>query len=374
MRVCMLVTNSLRKDPRVQREAFSAYKDGFETIVIGCNDDNYSQEFLNSLPYKTSIVKGLSMSSRNKFIRMLSGSIGMFLINRALYKECLKFKPDVVHANDLDTLMAAYWVSKKNHCRVIYDSHELFVDQPYFNNKKLIKKILTFIEKHIIKRINNVVSVSNAAADFLEKKYNIARPTVVTNCSVFVPKEKLLTKSENFEVLYHGIISSYRGYEEFIQSAKYTMAEVVHVIRGYGPLKDYLIEYSNSNKLIEKVRFDDPVEISELIPQASKSSVGVVLTVPISNNYKYTVSNKIFEYVQARIPVILSDTPEHKYLNDKYRLGIIVESVSPKLIAEAINKFFMDKDFYIYYKNKLEEASKELCWEIEVKKLLRLYK
>ncbi|MPN37995.1 hypothetical protein SDC9_185517 [bioreactor metagenome] len=116
------------------------------------------------------------------------------------------------------------------------------------------------------------------------------------------------------------------------------------------------------------------MEISELIPQASKSSVGVVLTVPISNNYKYTVSNKIFEYVQARIPVILSDTPEHKYLNDKYRLGIIVESVSPKLIAEAINKFFMDKDFYIYYKNKLEEASKELCWEIEVKKLLRLYK
>ena len=56
IRICMLVTNPLIKDPRVQRELNSAQQSGFEVIFIGSQNEFYNKEFLNKLPFITDII------------------------------------------------------------------------------------------------------------------------------------------------------------------------------------------------------------------------------------------------------------------------------------------------------------------------------
>lgn len=372
MKICMLVTNSLKKDPRVQREAETAYAAGFDVTVIGCDDSNYDEEFINSRPYNVWIYR-LDMKYRASLKRDWMKLMRMWLPIYNLYKKCLELKPDVIHANDFDTLPAAFFAAKRLKCAVVYDSHEIYSGQPQLVGRKIIKRAIEKIEGYMIKRVDEVLSVSNAAAEVLSDMYGIATPTVITNTSFKVESAQLPEKNDGFEVVYQGIMSAHRGYEEFVQSASLVDENIRMIIRGFGPIEKKLRETVKANGLEDKVKFAEPVEVKELIPMAARSCVGVVLTVPVSDNFKYTVSNKIFEYVQARIPVILSDVPEHRYINDKYNIGIVVDEVTPEKIAEAINTLYRDKEKYEMFKKNVVAAAEQLCWENEGKRLVNAY-
>lgn len=372
MKICMLVTNSIKKDPRVRREAESASaNEDNEVVVIGCNDPNYDSFFCENQKYAIRIYDlpikyKLKLHSRiNKAKRMVYPVFGM-------YKICLAERPDVVHANDFDTLPIAVMVKKKTKCKVVYDSHEIYTEQPSLKKYPLIKKVLKCIEARLIKKADYVISVSHAASKELGRMYGIQPPTVVTNCSKYYHKENLPPKNDRFEVIYHGIVNANRGYEEFAEAGAFVDDGVYLVVRGMGER----IEYINSiirEKGLNNARIDDPVEIPELIPCAAMSMVGVVLTKPVSANYKYTVSNKIFEYIQARIPVIMSDVPEHRYLNERYQIGIIIKNVEAREIADAVNKLYRNEQLYNTLCENVDAAARRLCWEKEYMKLEEIY-
>ncbi|MBR5478623.1 MAG: glycosyltransferase [Clostridia bacterium] len=372
MKVCMLVTNSLKKDPRVRREADTAHAAGLDVTVLGCYDKNLDEEFLESTPYKNWIYmldgkyRGKLKSNFKKFLRM-------YLPLYNMYKKCLELKPDVIHANDFDTLPAAYFAAKKLKCAVVYDCHEIYSRQPQLEKRAIIRKVLEKIEGYMVKRIDAMLSVSNAAADVFVSMYGIKKPTVVTNTSFKVEKSNLPSKNDGFEVVYHGVIVEYRGYEEFTEAAEKIDDNVKMVIRGFGPAKEKIMKIAEEKGLCDRIEFAPAVEIKDLIPEAARSHVGAVLTVPVSDNFKYTVSNKIFEYIQARIPVILSDVPEHRYINDKYNVGIILDDVTPENIAKAINELYENKELYNTLCANVEKAAEELCWENEGKILVGVY-
>ncbi len=372
MKICMLVTNSLVKDPRVQREALYASSRGHEVIVLGVWDDNYSESFYSSLPYKV-IICPINAKYREK-LYSLSDKIKRFIIPiKELYKACIILKPDVIHANDFDTLPAAYLAARKiKNCHVHYDSHEIYSGNPILLKHPIIRWTLLSMERFITKRIDSMSSVSNAAAMKLSDLLRIQKPTVVTNCSYYYDKKDLPRKDSFFSVLYQGRITPFRGYEEFVLAAGELPCEIKLIVRGYGETKEVLKKICADNNF-KKVEFPESVSIAELIPSAAKTSVGVVLTKPVSDNYKYTVSNKVFECIQARIPVILSDVPEHRYLNETYHIGIVVDDVTPQKIAEAILKMYNDHDFYDECLHNVDIAASILCWEKEGEKLIDCY-
>ena len=101
--------------------------------------------------------------------------------------------------------------------------------------------------------------------------------------------------------------------------------------------------------------------------------MGAVLTKPANLNFLLTVSNKIFEYISAGIPVLLSGVPEHCYLNEKYGAGVILEDVTPEKIAEAINKVYRDRNAYSALCEGVSVMEKEMTWEKESEKLIQIY-
>ncbi|KDP49036.1 glycosyltransferase, group 1 family protein [Staphylococcus aureus subsp. aureus CO-98] len=168
------------------------------------------------------------------------------------------------------------------------------------------------------------------------------------------------------EVVYQGQIVANRGYEEFVKASTEQFKESpMYIVRGFGPLEEeirQLIKETNAN-----AKLDNPVEIRELVDKLTESEVGVVLTKPISINFEYTVSNKIFECIHAGLPVILSPVKEHYYLNEKYDFGIVIDEVTPKKIAEAVQSLIDNKNLYDRLRKNAIEASKILNWQNESK-------
>jgi glycosyltransferase involved in cell wall biosynthesis len=368
--ICMLVTNSLKKDPRVQREAQAACNAGFQVTVVGLEDNFYDNKFVKSMPYNVDIIilGRMFLTTTNIFLRLfrMIFRFWSFVFKTASYKPC------IIHCNDLNTLLQGWIASLVCGAKLIYDSHE--VNTPIGQTRLTLReKGDSFKERFLIYKAVKVLSVSNAAAKLIGDYYKIA-PVVVTNCSYRVPIDYNKKKDDEFfNVLYHGIISANRGYEEFVLSGKSVPQNVRLILRGYGPLEIALRKLTSENDLDNKVIFAPPVDIKDLIPKASESQVGVVFTKPVNPNFKYTVGNKVFEYINAGIPVILSDVPEHQYLINKFGFGLIVDDVSSEKIAAAICELVNDKEKYDRMRKNAIDASKIMCWENESKKLINIY-
>ena len=103
---------------------------------------------------------------------------------------------------------------------------------------------------------------------------------------------------------------------------------------------------------------------------ASRSHVGVAITEPICLNFELSVSNKLFEYASAGLPVIMSDIPEHRYLNEKYGFGIVLPDNKPETFAQAVIRLYKDKEFYSRCAENARRLSEEVNWENEFGKLI----
>ena len=370
MKLCIIVSNSLIKDPRVIKQIRCAMDTGIDVYFIGFKTKFYNKEFLDSVGCNFYIV--------DTFIGKLNSTIKKILRKFHHYyipiKHIIKIKPDIIHANDFDTLIQAYIGSRIVGAQVIYDSHEVCAENIGIADKKIHKKILIIIERFIIRRIYAMVSVSNAAAAYFSELYKIKTPVVITNVPYRSEINFAKVKDATiFEVLYQGLMIRGRGYEEFVKSGEFIDDDIKLIIRGYGFIEDDLRTIILENSLENKVRFDGPVEIKDIVLKASHSHLGVVLTQPININFKLTVSNKIFEYIQAGLPVLMSDIPEHRYLNKKFDFGIILSDFSPKGIAKSINDLVSDKEEYYRLRNNAIIAAETLCWENESVKLIELY-
>ncbi|GAA1712412.1 glycosyltransferase [Brachybacterium phenoliresistens] len=97
----------------------------------------------------------------------------------------------------------------------------------------------------------------------------------------------------------------------------------------------------------EVVRVLDPVPYEELVETLAGYDVGVFSIPPVSFNYTWTLPNKIFDFVQARLAIVVSPSPEMARLVREWDLGEVaddfdadalartLEALTPQRIAEA---------------------------------------
>lgn len=368
MKVCDVVLNTVWYDPRVRKQLAEYKRNGIELTCVGFKDARLDEEKISAMPYDVVIAR-----LDKKYDKRLTSRVQLLLRDfncvKHLKKAIIAQKPDVIHANDLNTLAACCQAAKKLKCKVVYDSHEICVEN--HNMKGVYKKLNALCEKVYIKRIDKMVCVSHAAADYFEKKYGIEKPMVITNCSLKSEKAVAGKKNEGFEILNHGQYYAGRGYDILVESLPLLKdyPEIKIALRGFGVMEDELRQRAKELG-DENIIFYPPVLVNELIPYASGSAVGVAITENTCLNFELSVSNKIFEYTAAGLPVIMSDIPEHRYLNEKYSFGIILEENTPECFAKAVIRLYEDKAFYKACTENANKLSEEVNWENEFSRLI----
>ena len=368
MRVCVVVLNSVWYDPRVRKQIASYMENGIELSCVGYKCERYDKEKVALIPCPTTIVENNSKYAGKQYspVKKLMRERDK---DNAIFEAIVRYRPDVIHANDLNTLVPCVNAAKKLKCRVIYDSHEICVENHYMTG--LYKKYAALSEWYYIKKIDKMVCVSNAAAEYFKDKYHIERPMVVTNCSL--RSEQILSdeKNKGFEVLNHGQFYEGRGYDLMVESIPLLKdyPEIKLAVRGFGKLEEEL--RSRAAELGgENFIFYPKVLVQELIPSASRSCVGVAITEAICLNFELSVSNKLFEYASAGLPVIMSNIPEHRYLNEKYGFGIVIPENTPEAFAKAVIELYTNKELYEKCARNAKILSDEINWENEFSKLI----
>ena len=372
MKVCDVVLNSVWYDPRVRKQIIEYKNQGVEVSCVGYRCNRFDEEQIKKIPAPVSIVS-IDKKYDGKQKGIIRKVIREIKKKRVVKEAIIACAPDVIHANDLNALIPAYAASRKLKCRLVYDSHEINTDNYTGKKNRSLWVYYHAMESRLVHKVDLMVSVSHAASDYFAKEYHIQKPMVITNCAlasenVSQPAEK----NEGFEVLNHGGFYAGRGYDLMVEAAPLLKEypEIRLALRGFGSIENQLHKRAEDLNATNVV-FYPKVKVEELIPLAAGSMVGVAITEPVCLNFKLSVSNKLFEYAAAGLPVIMSDIPEHRYLNEKFQFGLILPDNSPQSLADAVLRLYQNSELYQQLAENSKRMSQELNWENEFARLIR---
>ena len=360
-KIIVSVINDLATDQRVDKVCNWLVSQDFEVTLVG-------RKLKNSPDLKRKYT--------TKRFKLLFNKGFLFYAeyNLRLFFYLLFQKKDFLLSNDLDTLLVNYMVSKTQQTKLIYDSHELFTEVPELINRPKTQKIWLKLEQFILPKLKNCYTVCDSIADYYNQKYD-TNFKVIRNVPVFSKINSdyqfpFDTKQKKI-IIYQGALNIGRGIELLIDTMAY-LENTIFVIIGTGDIENQLKQRVINNKLSDKVKFLGRIPPKELKKITPKADLGISLEEDLGLNYRYALPNKIFDYIHAEIPVLVSDLPEMKKIVNHFQIGEIVTNRNSKIVAKQLKNYL--KTSKTQYSENLLKAKNILNWNIESKKLLNLFK
>jgi glycosyltransferase involved in cell wall biosynthesis len=289
------------------------------------------------------------------------------IYNQSQYEKLIgDRKYDLILANDIETLPLALTISKGS--KVLFDAHEY---APRHFEDKLVWKIFfskfnQFLCKKYLLQIDAMLTVGQGLAKEYAKHFPVS-PIVLTNANYFCDLNPKPTESNKIKLVHHGAANPSRQLELMIATMKYLddrftldMILLTPAIANK-KTKRYLDTIKKMAIDNPRVKILPPVKNNEVVGLIHNYDVGVFLLPPINFNYKNTLPNKLFDYVQARLAIAVGPTPEMADLVLRNELGVVSSEFTPESFAKALSQLTHDK--IDYFKEKSNQAAKELSAE-----------
>ena len=225
------------------------------------------------------------------------------------------------------------------------------------------------MEAWILPKLKNTYTVCNSIADFYDEKYNTRFETILN-----LPNKKELklgefpfkTKGKKI-IIYQGAVNIGRGLELMIDTMEF-LENCIFVVIGYGDIYKELVKKVEIKNLSHRIHFLGKIPPSELHKITPLANLGLSIEEDLGLNYRFALPNKIFDYIQAEVPILVSNLPEMKMISINYNVGEIVRNRKPIELAKQIEGL-IEKDF----SDGLKKAKKELIWENQEEKLISIF-
>lgn len=366
-KVVLSVTNDLYTDPRVDKVCNFLTRNGFDVTLVG-------RRYGDSA---TLAPRAYKMHRLRLLFRK-----GVFFYaeyNIRLFFYLLFHHFDLFVANDLDTLLPNFLISKLKRKRIVYDSHEYFCGELSIANRPFVKHVWKSIERFCFPKLKDVITVSQSIVDQYEQEYGIrphlvrnippkaTPPVTETRVSLQLPEDKTII------ILQGNGINEGRGGEELVEAMSFVDDRAMLLIVGNGTVIPQLKDRVKELQLEHCVRFVPRVTPEMLFNYTYLADIGIALDRDLSMNLRFSLPNKLFEYIKAGTPMVVSNLIERARIVGLFRVGLIVEDFQAENIAEKINQLVNDKQLYDEMKANCKIAAEDLCWENEEKVLEEIY-
>ena len=365
-KIIISVTNDLSTDQRVKKVCGTLNAMNYDILLIGRKRPTSLK--LNR-PYRTIRMKLIF----NK------GVLFYVEFNIRLFILLIFSKVDIYHANDLDTLLANYLAAIIRKKPIVYDSHEYFTGVPEIQNKKLVKKVWLTIEQFIFPKLKHIITVNQSIAQLYKEEYNkdlqILRnvPNKFNTLKLKSKSELNIVEDKDIIITQGAGININRGIEELVEAMQY-LNNVNLIIIGDGDVIPQLKKRVLELKLENSVIFKGRMPYNEMMQYTQHANLGITIDKDTNTNYKYSLPNKLFDFIHAGIPILASKIIEVEKIIKRYQIGLFINNHEPTHIANQIKYALDNKELISEWKSNTTLASKELNWEIEENTLKDLYK
>lgn len=292
-------------------------------------------------------------------------------------------KVDAWHCNDIEAFVLGLMAKALNpKLKLVYDCHEFESER---NGKSNVEKwIVGRLERRFIRFAAHVFLVSPSILRAYQTRYgtcglpsvsllrNVPHANPIGMANERLLRDSLGLTSDSFVAIYQGAFTYNRGIEQMLKMASQMKADEVDIVfMGYGPLEKAI---QKAALALPWVHFHPAVNYEDVTRFSSDADVGLVSVKPTCLSYLYCLPNKLFEYIQAGLPVMVNGLPDCQELLSSYDIGIAVEPDTPEQwrlellrLKEALNNGSVD------FQSRLQHAQADLTWERESTVLVSVY-
>ena len=288
----------------------------------------------------------------------------------------------MLHCHDVTSLPVGLLCQFLFRVKLIYDAHEIYED---LANKQIEKeKKYRQLHKLIERRASKFITINESIGDWYSENYPLLpKPVIIKNATPIAKRfnyDGRLHHAAGLNistkiVLYQGGFGKYRGLEWLVRAAKALPNEWALVMMGWGALEQELREIvgHESEAQPKKVCFIPPASHSELPYWSQGATIGVIPYEDVGLNHKFCTPNKLWEYPNAGIPLIVSDLPEMRKVIDRYNVGWVLPKERSDFVLANMISSLTESDIERCQKNCAKFILTE-GWEVFEKRLVSCYR
>jgi len=399
-RTLHIVLNAVTEDSRVLKCAWSLGNAGWDVIVAGATPFTHNDELtigyakIKRLPLKVvvkqdfiaKVLRKLRYYQRRFQARFLGGyTPGVPNWGRAvkaITPVALEFKPAIIHAHDYTALPIAGEIVaalKKAgvECALIYDAHEYVPGVAHL--KAPLMRAYTEQEITYTAQSASVLSVSEGMSELLIPHLRMGdrKPEIVANDPLVEGQQpsKLNLRSDcrissNVSlIVYSGAVAPQRGIGTVIEGLR-KMPDV-HCALIANPenasVKEFIAQAADISDRFHVLPY---VPNAELVSYLSTADIGLI---PIHHklNHEISLITKFGEYMQARLPIVVSDVKTMAAEVRRLGNGEVFQALNTDDFVRAVRAVLAKKS--TYQAAYTDEVLSERSWERQAENLLAIY-
>lgn len=342
-------------DPKIQGVEFIEYKKLFSLGKVRRRLLKLKKSLYKRIPIRTEPVNTISLDTKT-FLKRLKCLIS-------------EVRPSVVIIHEPEWLPCASFEDRNY--TVIFNAHEYFPLQRETDEwqQRFGRKYHDLYDKHL-KDIDLLINVSPG----IQKKCL----DIFNKQSILIPNAPFYDGSMQPRLTEHGIIRIVHHGNGAPNREIETMIEAVGLLHKWYKNAEIRIEfkldlYLSGNddymrKLIsikdqyENIRILPHVDYEDIVKTINAYDIGLFLLPDNSFNHRYALPNKLFEFLQARIGIIITPLPGMMNFVEKHGVGMVTNGFDAKTCADAIKTLNLEK--INEFKLKSDIAAKQECADI----------
>lgn len=374
--VIVTVISDLETDARVHKVCQTLVTQGYRVLLIGTR--NGQSPPLKPREYQTDRIR---MRFRRSFLFYAEFNVRLFL-------KLSRSQGDIYLGNDLDTMPATAVAARLKKKPLVYDSHEYFLGMAGMERKPFRRSVWKFIERRIFSGLHYMYTVSDSIRSLYRKNYHrnlwLVRnlPCKNPGSPAMEPEDleriasidQKIPSHKNLLILQGAGINESRGAEELVYSMGFLDPDFHLLIIGGGDVFGKLEKLMKEHHLEGKITMIPKVPFPVLSHFTRKAQLGFSIDKPSVPNHKYSLPNKLFEYLHAGVPVLASRLVEQEKIINHYNVGDFIDDHQPEHIAKKIKEIFADPAKLNMWKQNTARVREELNWENESKIIAGIFK
>ena len=281
---------------------------------------------------------------------------------------------DIVNVHSLALLPIGVWLKWRLRAKLVYDAHELETETNGLTGIR--KRLAKLTERMLIRFVDLTIVVSNGIEDWYVAAYG--RPAIVTvlNCpeDCDVSRNRLLRDElaigETSKIaLYQGNLHEGRGIETLLEAFEtHNVEPFVVVFMGYGSLEPMVRAAARRSR---HIFYRPAVTPDKVMAYTASADVGLSLIENTCLSYYWCLPNKVFEYVAAGLPVLVSKLPEMERFVNSNAVGVVIDELRPQSVAAGLAEL-QKLDAAILMGN-VRQAAKKYSWAAEARTMVQAY-
>ena len=363
--VVLIALADISRDARTLNLARALAKARMSTVVVGSTSASLAHESFRFLEWKD--------PGGSAFARW-----------RSLHHFCrhIDVRSRVVAAMDLFALRGATLIKAPGtrHPALIFDAREFYFSLGPLQGRGWKQRVISAYERWMMRKVDRVMVSGELDADIIQQRFRLKeRPHVLLNTPPYrdpvvstVLREHFSIPTTHIVVIYQGVVHHGRGIAPFLKAM--TLMDDVHLcIVGEGPAVAELQRTAEANGVQDRLHWYGAVPYDALHEITCSADIGLCLIEPVSMSYEYALPNKLFEYMTARIPTVVTDLPALREQVKQTPVGMMVpRSLEPLRIKDAVDQLRIDATYQAM--KHACGAIRSLSYESQVNRAIDLFR